>query len=231
MIQAGVAPRHVRRMLAELSAHGAQLELDARQRGLDLVAARKAAREVLGSDDEILARAAATLSLHSWGSRWPVITMVLAPLVGCCLSGALSLALAALAYQLGKSAHLTAAYYVNPGPVWYALTTGLTHLAVYALPLLWALLVMHYAVNQRLKGTGILLLSVLMLAAIGAVTNLEFNWPDGTRHRASIGAGVGFSTNPAWLTHFAVRCLVVVGLAFAYRQWLRYGRRSESTRV
>lgn len=220
MIQAGVAPRHVRRMLAELSEHGAQLELDARQRGLDPVAACAAAREVLGSDEEILTRALATPSLRSWGTRWPVVTMLLAPVVGCCLSGALSLALAVLFYQVGTSAHLAAPDQTSPGPFWYALTTGLTHLAVYILPLLWALLVMRYAVSRRLTATGILLLSILVLAAIGAVTNLEFTWPDGTRHQASIGAGVGFSTNLVWVTHFAVRCLVVVGPAFAYRQWL-----------
>ncbi len=160
MIQAGVAPRHVRRMLAELSEHGAQLELDARQRGLDPVAARAAAREVLGSDEEILTRALATPSLRSWGTRWPVVTMLLAPVVGCCLSGALSLALAVLFYQVGTSAHLAAPDQTSPGPFWYALTTGLTHLAVYILPLLWALLVMRYAVSRRLTATGILLLSI-----------------------------------------------------------------------
>jgi lambda repressor-like predicted transcriptional regulator len=220
MIQAGVAPRHVRRMLAELSEHGAQLEFDARQRGLDPVAARAAAREVLGSDEEILARAVATPSLRSWGSRRPVVTMLVAPVVGCCLSGALVLVLAVLFYQVGTSAHLAATDQTRPGPFWYALTTGLIHLAVYLLPLFWSLLVMRYAVSRRLTATPIVWLSVLVLAVIGAVTNLEFVWPDGIRHQASIGAGVGFSTHLAWVTQFAVRCLVVVGLAFAYRQWL-----------
>jgi hypothetical protein len=207
-------------MLAELSEHGAQLELDARQRGQDPVAARAAAREVLGNDEEILARAVATPSLRSWGSRRPAVTMLLAPLVGCCLSGALSLALAALFYQIGTSAHLAASDQTSPGPFWYALTTGLTHLAVYILPLFWALLVMRYAVSRRLTGSRILLLTVLVLAVIGAVTNLEFIWPVGTRHQASIAAGAGFSTSLVWVTHLVVRCLVVVGLAFAYRQWL-----------
>jgi hypothetical protein len=220
MIQAGVAPHQVTRMRAELSEHGAQLEADARQRGLDPVAARAAVREALGSDEEILARAAATPSLRSWGSRWPVVTMLLVPLVGCCISGALSLVLAAFFYQVGTSAHLAAADGLSPGALWYALTTGLTHLAVYILPLLSALFVMRYAVSRRLTATGVVLMSVLVLAIIGAVTNLEFTWPDAIRHQPSIGAGVGFSTNLTWLTNFAVHCLVVVGSAFAYRQWL-----------
>lgn len=220
MIQAGVAPRHVRRMLAELSEHAAQLESDSRQRGLGPEAARKAAREVLGSDDEILARAVTTPSLRSWGARWPVVTMLLVPIAGCCLSGALALALAMLLYRVAPSAHLAVADQVSPGLLSYALTTGLTHLAVYIFPLFWAVLVMHYAVNRRLAATGILLLSVLLLATIGAATNLEFSWPDGTRHQASVGAGIGFSTHLAWLLHFGARCLLVVGVAFGYRQWL-----------
>ena len=220
MIEAGVAPRHVRRMVAELSEHGAQLESDARRRGLDSVEARRAAREVLGSDEEILARAAATPSLRSWGARWPVTTMLLVPLAGCCLSGALALGLAALLYRLGTSAHLAGADQVSPGLLWYALTTGLTHIAVYILPLLWAVLVMHYAVSRHLTTTGILLLNVLMLAAIGAVTNLEFTWPDARQHQASMGAGIGFSTDLVWLFQFAMRCLLVVGVAFVYRRWL-----------
>jgi hypothetical protein len=220
LIEAGVAPRHVTRMLAELSEHGAQLVAEARQRGLDAAAARAAARQALGSDEEILARAAATPSLRSWGSRWPVVTMLLAPLVGCCLSGVLSLALAMLFYRVGTSAHLSGADLASPGSIWYALTTGLTHVAVYIVPLLWALLLMRYAVSRRLNATRILLLSALMLALMSAIANLEFTWPDGVRHQASIGAGVGFSTSLAWATQFAARCLIVMGLAFAYRQWL-----------
>ena len=144
--------------------------------------------------------------------------MLLAPLVGCFISGALSLALTMLLYQVGISAHMADRF--SPGPLWYALTTGLAHLAVYLVPLLWALLVMHYAVSRRLAATGVVLMSVLVLAGISAVTNLEFIWPDATRQHASIGAGLGFSTSLSWLNRFSLHCLLVVGPAFAYRQWL-----------
>jgi hypothetical protein len=218
MLEAGVAPRHVRRMLAELGEHGTQLELDARQRGLDPAAARAAAREELGSDDEILARTAATPSLRSWGSRWPMLTLLIVPLIGCCLGAVLSLALAGLFYEISTSTHLVAGL-TRRGAFWYSLTTGLVHLAVYLVPLVCALALVRYTVSRRLPAMSVFWLSILLLAVLGVVCNLEFNWPD-AQHQVSVGAGVGYSTSLPWIGKLVARCLVFAGLAYAYRQWL-----------
>jgi hypothetical protein len=132
----------------------------------------------------------------------------------------LSLALAALFYQIGTAAHLAVLGKSGPAPFWCGLTGGLTHLAVSVVPLVWALAVVRYAVSRRLTARAALWLAVLVLAIIGSVVNLDFYWPDAAGHQVAIVAGAGYSTRLPWIGQLLARCLVFAGLAFAYRQWL-----------
>lgn len=82
LLRAGVAPRHVRRYLRELSEHhddalGAELA-----RGLDAAAADAAAWARLGSEDSLAQSMLARPELRSKGARFPALAFGLGPMFG-----------------------------------------------------------------------------------------------------------------------------------------------------
>lgn len=92
LLRAGVAPRHVRRYLAELSDHLADLTAEEERSGLSRADAKSAALARLGDTDRLAAAMLDKPQLRSWTARAPWAAFGLAPL--CLLAAAYCLACA-----------------------------------------------------------------------------------------------------------------------------------------
>lgn len=71
LLRAGIAPRHVRRYLAELSDHFADLLVEEQRAGLSHTEAASAALARLGGIDELTVAMIAQPRLRSWSARAP----------------------------------------------------------------------------------------------------------------------------------------------------------------
>jgi hypothetical protein len=71
LVAGGVAPRHVRRLLIELSEHCEELERDAMAAGLTPPEARAEALRSLGSAPALADAVLARKELLGWSGRWP----------------------------------------------------------------------------------------------------------------------------------------------------------------
>jgi hypothetical protein len=81
LLRAGVAPRHVRRYLGELTDHLADLKAEERQAGRSRVEAEAAAMARLGGMDELAEAMIGRRELQSWSVRAPWATFGVAPLL------------------------------------------------------------------------------------------------------------------------------------------------------
>jgi len=79
LLRGGVAPRHVRRYLAELREHLEDLTTQQRQAGYDEEDARIRARARLGSDGELAAAMLQQKQFRSWTARAPWAVFLLLP--------------------------------------------------------------------------------------------------------------------------------------------------------
>lgn len=79
LLRDGIAPRHVRRTIAELEDHFDDLVATCRQRGLPQQAAECRALAQLGSLDDIGVAIAAQPDLQCWYRRWPRAASLLYP--------------------------------------------------------------------------------------------------------------------------------------------------------
>src|ERR1700761_3879740 len=71
LLAGGIAPRHVRRYLAELSEHLDDLTAEQRALGYDETDATLRARARLGDDTELAQAMLVRKQFHSWASRAP----------------------------------------------------------------------------------------------------------------------------------------------------------------
>jgi hypothetical protein len=80
LLRAGVAPRHVRRYLTELTEHLADLKAEEERTGRSRAEAEMAALARLGSMDELAAAMTGERRLQSWSARAPWAMFGLAPI-------------------------------------------------------------------------------------------------------------------------------------------------------
>jgi hypothetical protein len=79
LLRAGLAPRRVSRIIAELEDHLDDLLAELATRGLDAASALSEAHERLGSEDALFASVLARPELASWASRRPAVAFGLLP--------------------------------------------------------------------------------------------------------------------------------------------------------
>lgn len=92
MLRGGVAPRYVRRTVAELQQHFQDLEQQALASGADQDEARRQARRRLGDENTLLDSILSRHELKSWSARYPRSIYLLSPIAALILVMALSIA-------------------------------------------------------------------------------------------------------------------------------------------
>jgi len=80
LIDAGIAPRHVRRTVSEMRDHYEDLVEAGLKQGLQRSSAHERALRELGQVDDIVQEMAAHPELKSWASRYPRTAIVVYPL-------------------------------------------------------------------------------------------------------------------------------------------------------
>lgn len=204
LLRAGIAPAHVRRLVAELETHYAALVEEELARGQPLGAASSTARIRLGTDDDIVRKSREQSSLRSWGARWPLAIYGLAPVLGLIGSAALVMVALVAAISLAPPER-------DPAPWVRNAATFVGWSIMYGLPLVWAWVLAYYSVTRRL-GWGWAVTGLCLASAAGALTNFSITWP-GPGVRGALSGGVGWTSDS--VASFGVRALVtaVMGVA------------------
>ncbi len=164
LLRGGVAPRHVRRYLAELEHHYDDLIAEERAHGVTGPAAGAAAMERLGSNEQLAAALLAKPELRSRMARYPWLSFAILPPLGVILGFALVVVATQLIFIQG-GVYIPRQGFIAPAPTWLVWTLQGTMFALNFLvvPLLGALLA-WVAQRQRMKllwpvlGMGLLLL-------------------------------------------------------------------------
>jgi hypothetical protein len=190
LLKGGVAPRHVRRYLIELSEHLDDLTAQQREAGYDSEDARVSARARLGSDTELVAAMLEQKPLRSLAARAPwAVFGLLPPVAGIAAAFALIAPLALIA----RIARMT-----SPGgihaPLWFQkLAWAVTIVGTLALPPLLAAAFVMLSVRQRIASVWPLL-AVVLLALLDLQFSAQFPPPGHRGGTLSIGAAL-------WLVH------------------------------
>jgi hypothetical protein len=176
LLHAGIAPRHVRRTVRELSDHFDDLVREEKESGAGRELAETRARSRLGNEDDLAAAMLARPELRSFMSRFPWAVFGLGPVVMLALSvvGALYLEL----WLLNHSGWLFHGLLgMTPGPVSARLATRIytvyNTLAVYVVPLLFAWAFYRLGAQQRMRPAWIVT-GVALICVLGGFQNLIF---------------------------------------------------------
>jgi len=161
LLKGGIAPRHVRRYLAELGEHLDDLTAEQRAAGYDGQDAVCRARARLGGDQELAAAMLEQKQFRSWAARAPWAVFVLLPPVAAIAIGMLfigSLVLVGKHYDFLERNG-------PPPPQWFqSLATDVVTIANLAIMPLAASLFVAIAARQRLKLRWPFVATLLLLA-------------------------------------------------------------------
>jgi hypothetical protein len=166
LLRAGIAPRHVRRYLAELRDHLDDAAREESARGLDDWAAERAAWARLGDDEHLAQSVLSRPELRSVGARFPGIVFGAAPVV--VWIAAVALTLSALALLPEASASRT-----GPAPSWQLLVAYwvcFSYLRV--LPVVLGAAALAASARQRLSSLWPMV-GAALLALIGGTTGID----------------------------------------------------------
>jgi hypothetical protein len=174
LLKGGIAPRHVRRYLRELSDHFDDLALAEREAGQNEEAALAIARARLGAEDNLAAAMLARPELRSWAARLPWLVFGVAPplaMMAALFALGLPLVLIARADgMMGQAGRMAA-------PAWFQLLAHVTALSTnLVLGTVVAFLLVTIAERQRLNWKWPVL-AIAILAVAGFHMVVSFPMP------------------------------------------------------
>lgn len=192
LLRAGIAPRHVQRLITELEAHFSDLVTELRSTGLPPAESESQAAVRLGTDDVLAANILARPELQSWARQWPWLAFVLLPLLALPVQFVLSMvaAVGVVAFST-QVLGLTA---LHPGAVHWVVG-ALQAYAVWIAPLVTAGAGCLLAVRCGAPVTWPIVGSTLV-ALLGAATNASFAWSPAVP-RGALSAGIGMHSADA----------------------------------
>lgn len=176
LLDAGIAPRHVRRYARELRDHLDDLVREEKAGGAPRELAETRALSRLGNDDDLAQAMLARPELRSLMSRFPWAVFGIVPLAIPLLSG-----VAALYFEIWFISHVHGLFsYLTgqpPGPVTARLATEVftayNTLAVYIAPLLFAWAFYWLGSRQRMRPAWIVT-GVVLICVLGGFQELVF---------------------------------------------------------
>jgi hypothetical protein len=189
LLDAGVSPRRVRRMMSELADHYDDLREELRARGLSSEEVDAEAFARLGTRalvEGVLARP----ELRSWARRWPWLAFTVVPLGMYAALSVATILIAIFSIDIAKSAM----------GVEFASSSGLQVLArallgsvVWVAPIVAAAACCAVALSRRVAAIWAVV-GVVLISCVGALINAQLELPPVVT-RPAIGAGIGFSTD------------------------------------
>lgn len=213
LLIAGVSPRNVRRYMAELSDHAADLEAEAKRAGHPEPTTR--ALERLGKADDLAEAMIGRSELRAWAVRAPWAVFLIAP----------SLAVAAIDVVTVVGVFLMAKLImpqagdrtVGPAPHWFAdLAEAINLFHAYGVSLLLGAGIIAVAVQQRMPPLWPIV-GLVAVAVLGAVNELHIYVPVAPNQHGEISLGAGISSPVA--LRISVDLLLTLPAYLAWRRW------------
>jgi hypothetical protein len=223
LLQAGIAPREVKRLVAEIEAHFADLVAELRSAGLSQAQSESQAAVRLGTEDVLIANILAHPELRSWARQRPWLAFVLLPLLALAVQFVLSMlaAVGVIAFST-QVLGITALY---PGPVPWVVR-GLQAYGVWIAPIVAAGAACFLAVRS---GAPLIwpIVGCALIAILGAATNASFEWSPAVP-RGVLSGGIGLNFPGLGLTS-ALRVILTILTVLVPVLWLRRRRRELSS--
>jgi len=214
LLIAGVSPRHVRRYMAELSDHAADLEAEAKRAGHPEPAARALQR--LGRPDDLAEAMIGRSELRAWAARAPWAVFLLAP--GLAVA-AIDLVTIVGVYVMAKLILPQAGdHTVGPTPQWFAaLAAAINLFHAYGMSLLLGAGVIIVAVRQRMPPLWPIV-GLIAVAILGTINELHIQVPVAPYQHGEISLGAGISAPFAFRA--GLDLLLTLPLYFVWRRRL-----------
>ncbi|HEX5262291.1 MAG TPA: hypothetical protein VFW13_02110 [Phenylobacterium sp.] len=201
LLQGGVRPRHAQRYLAELKDHLADLVAEERQAATGPQHAEARAMARLGNVDVLAGAMIARRELHSWSSKAPVATYVIAPTVA--LAACAALAMGGLVMTVTSLRGGAGGALPNWSPSLAGAVVGFCN---FVLPVVLGWALAATAIRQRSRALWPVL-GIVVLAAVGALVELQVTLPSATAH-GEIGLSPSFGQAFSHWTSFAWRLVL-----------------------
>ena len=176
LLRAGIAPRHVRRYVAELEDHLADLRAEEEHAGRSRTEAAAAARSRLGSVDELAHAMESRPKLRSWSARAPWLVFTAGPVLAIAAAYTVALTLLWTGWNFYLPYSLTPFVRISGFEIFWF---GTGRLIYFAAPLVIGWAVSLLAARQRLS-VGWPAAGLSVLALIGGTAHV---------HVAHLGAG------------------------------------------
>jgi hypothetical protein len=229
LLRAGIAPRHVRRYLRELTEHLADLTAEQRAAGYDDDNAAIRARALLGDDAELAAAMEEQPGFRSIAARFPWLMFGVIPPLVMFICTAFPVLLVAIFAKLTVILSLIERGTLEPAWLKAAIRLILETGNLLALPL--AVLLMTIIVwRQRLSPAWLLLsLAVLWPLLLNAGIDFPATAEMARKSGASLSLGAGFSTRGSFAqpnsllftaTHYSLALIPVACLLWKRRNAL-----------
>jgi hypothetical protein len=204
LLRGGVAPRHVRRCLAELRAHRADLVAQLRQQGYGPDAAIAEADARLGQPDDLVAATLERPELRGWANRSPWGVFVVLPLIAFIAVGVGLIALVITGLEWLSPAAKAAA---DP-TVWRVGGPALVVSVQWLLPLALYAGIVAIAWRSRTPPAWPVA-GLLLVAVLTSVVNMDLVAPLQPGGQGQLTVGAGYPPREA------LRSVVMVGAALA----------------
>jgi hypothetical protein len=214
LINAGVSPRRVRRLVSELNDHCDDLREALMATGLSREEADTEAVARLATD-AMIADVLARPELRSWVRRWPWISFTVVPIA---MFAVLFVAtLAALVFSIDFAVNSLGVDFSGSAGL-RSLPRVLLALDIWVLPIIAASACCALALSRRAPAIWTIV-GVLLISSIGALTNAQVEFSPGAPHGV-FNAGIGFSTEALLLPISRAALTLTVALAAYF--WLRH---------
>jgi hypothetical protein len=205
LLRAGVAPRHVRRILFELEGHMDDLLEELEAHGLSSVEAEAQATRRLRVE-AVVEAASQRPELHSWMRRWPLPAFTILPLVAFAAVFVGSVALLVLALELAKAVGVPLQGSHVLQQTVHAFMTGLVWVLPAGVAMMFCLLA-----SSRRAPLFWTLAGAALISLLGATTNARVDLPPLVA-RAALSAGIGFSTEALGAPLLRATCTFLIAL-------------------
>jgi len=213
LLTAGIAPRHVRRYLAELDEHLDDLKAEERRAGHDRADAEARAMSRLGAPEDLARAMTGRPEFRSWTARAPWAALVVAPPVVL----ALILALTAVAIVVIVQTHRPTPDLAPDLPGWFAsLTATIIRIERLALPVLLGWGVVAIAIRQRIRLVWPAL-GLAVIAMLGATTELFIFLPRAPGQHGEVSVGMHLDGLVA--AHIVVNLILASAPYLIWRRW------------
>lgn len=210
LLKGGVAPKYVRRTIAELQDHYADLFEAELKAGLSQEDAEQEALALLGKEDDLAAEVLTKGDLRSWTSRWPWALYGLAPVAASFVLTILFITLSILPAGAMEIIDMENVPAVIP----ILIESGI-FIAINILPLVVATLVC-YQVTIRRDPLVWPIIGLSLLCALAVAFQFRLTWPT-PELQGSLSVSLGYPLKLETL----VRCVASIGFIGLSMAWFQ----------